>query len=73
MMQKVDGWMLNGQMPTGGKVQVQWNDITIDASLVKYSFLKGLDFDNVISVYDTSEKGAWEQLSDILKAKGMFE
>jgi hypothetical protein len=67
MMKTVKGWMLNGQMPTGDKVQVQWKDITINASVVKYSFLKGLDFDSTIEVFDTSEKGAWEQLAREIK------
>ena len=62
-LKNVQGWMLNGQMPTDKSEIQDWNGIKLNVTVRKYTFLKGLDFDNQIVIYDTSEMGAWNQLS----------
>lgn len=63
---KVEGWMINGQQLTGEKTQIEWKGMSLDVDVRKYTFLKGIDFDGEIIVYDTSEKGAWNQLRELI-------
>jgi hypothetical protein len=68
---KKQGWFLNGQIPTGEQTQVEWNGKMLTVSVRKYTFWKGLNEDSLV-VYDTSEKGAWNQLQERLEVSGMM-
>lgn len=58
----LEGWILNGQIPTGKTVSYIWKGKDIGASEMKYTFLQGLDFENQIVVFGKSERDAWNQL-----------
>lgn len=64
MANKIKGWILNSQMPTDKSEIQDWNGVKFEATIKKYTFLKGIDFNNAIIIYDTSEVGAWNQLNE---------
>lgn len=69
MFKNIQGWILNGQIPTDKSEIQDWNGIKLNVTIRKYTFLKGLNFNNQIVIYDTSEIGAWSQLSKQLGVK----
>lgn len=74
-MTKVTGWTLNSEVPTGRTTEIEWNNKKIPASIKEFNFLH-LDslrhpgLTPTITIYDTSEWGAWEQLREKLQGEG---
>ncbi|AQS42479.1 hypothetical protein LSG23_20610 (plasmid) [Bacillus velezensis] len=71
---EVKGWTLNGEVPTGETIEIEWNGKKIPTSVKEFNFMKlnerqALRSPKVI-VWDTSEFGAWEQLRNILQVEG---
>lgn len=68
---EVKGWSLNGEVPTGETIEIEWNDKKIPTSVKEFNFLKLNERQALLSpkviVWDTSELGAWEQLRNILQ------
>ncbi|BAK52908.1 hypothetical protein F373_gp096 [Bacillus phage SP-10] len=71
----IKGWTLNSEIPTGATIEIEWNNKKIPTSIKEFNFmLLNLYHQELLSpkitVYDTSEFGAWEQLRKIVQGEG---
>jgi len=69
MIQKVEGWMINSQIPTNNLEEQEWNGVKLKLTIKQYKFLKIPYLDNQITIYDTSETGAWNKLREMVFMK----
>lgn len=71
---EVKGWSLNSELPTGQTTEIEWNNKKRLVSIKEFNFMMIGSCQALlrpkITVYDTSEFGAWEQLRGILQGEG---
>jgi hypothetical protein len=68
VQKELSTWILNGQLPTGEQEPYTWKGKELQASVMKYTFVENFEFDKPVYIFDTSERGAWNQLYNAAQA-----